>query len=339
MKQSLSTVSIRKMFASVVMIILALSSWLAMAWPHKEIDSREYKTMITAAAFNGNPPCETNPTALSTLTTDLSRFATAVGIPSMSGSFSLKSGMPRTVKYYDTAGDCRLYNNDFIFRMRQKTGKTDWKGTMKFRHGDRYFSSYRGSFLDSCHATEDLGGKFEEDLNFSWQPTFSYSHKCKISHHKDIETLQDIADTWNHIDKVFEKELGWTLTDPIAMVGNLQVTECVYEGLVLDFDNDDDDAADDMETKGEVSVSLWYDSNTNRLDPALAELSFRVYSSTGRGGGGEDWNLHTIVNAHKFWNQLGHNLTQVDPNSSTKTAWVYNYDPTWCVIQTKTSND
>ena len=296
----------------------ALLMWPAMAWPNVELEKRENKTMLTASDYNGNSPCASSPSALSTLATDLASAATAVGITS-SGSFSLKSGMPRTVKFYDTPSTCRLYNNNFVFRMRQKTGETDWEGTLKVRSGDRYFSSYRRSDVNSC-GTTDLGGKFEEDLNLSWQSKFSYSHKCEISDSKNINKLNDITDTWDQIDNVFDTEFGWTLTDSISKVSNLELTECVYEGFEVDFDNGDDDEV------GEFAVTLWY-SSSSASNPALAEVSFTIKST---GSVLEDWNENTIMNAHAFWKEVSSSITQIDTSSSTKTAWVYNYNATWC---------
>ncbi|KAL7567929.1 hypothetical protein ACA910_019641 [Epithemia clementina (nom. ined.)] len=297
---------------------IALLSWSAMAWPTTEVEKREYKTMLTASHYNGNSPCASSPSALSTLATNLASAATAVGISS-SGSFALKSGMPRTVKFYDTPLDCRLYKNDFAFRMRRESGETNWEGTLKVRSGDRYFSSYRRPDMNSC-GTTDLGGKFEEDLNLLWQSKFSYSHNCEISNSKNINKLDDITDTYDQIYRVFDDEFGWTLTDSIAQVSNLQITECVYEGFVVDFNTG---GADEV---GEFAVSLWYDSSS-ASNPKLAEVSFTITST---GSVLEDWNENTIMNAHFFWEQVGTSLSQIDPNSSTKTAWVYGYNSTWC---------
>lgn len=303
----------------IVIPFIAISLWPVLAWPTTEVKKREYKTMIKASDYNDNTPCAANPSALSNLRIALQTAATAAERP-YSGSFSLKSGMPRTVKFYDTPTDCRLHSNNFLFRMRRSSGEADWEGTLKFRNADRYFSSYRRLDMNSCSDTSDFGGKFEEDLDLLFAPQFSYSHECAISKSKNIDQLDDITETWDQVSSVFVGEFGWTLTNPIGIVSNLTITECVYEGFTVDFDTGDDDEV------GEFSVTLWYTS-TSATNPSLVEMSFVLTSSE---SSPEDWNENTIMNAHKFWDQVA-NLNEIDSLSSTKTEWVYNYDAAWCV--------
>mmetsp|Transcript_18444 Transcript_18444/g.28554 ORF Transcript_18444/g.28554 Transcript_18444/m.28554 type:complete len:304 (-) Transcript_18444:22-933(-) len=300
------------------LFLYALFPVAILAWPDVEIEKREYKTMMHASSFYGNSPCTTNPSALFSLENELAMKAAGAGATS-SGSFSLKSGMPRTVKMYDTPGSCDLNENSWIFRMRQESGQSDWEGTLKSRSGDRYHTTYRRKDMNRCcNGCTELGGKMEEDINLSWASKFSYSHKCEISSSRNINKLDDISHHWDEMEMVFD-DLGWSAESEIDIVSDLTVTECVYEGFEVDFDSGGDQEV------GEFAVTLWYDSSTGS-NPALAEVSFTITSS---GSNLEDWNEATIMTAHLFWDEMA-SLTSLDSNSSTKTAWVYSYDPNWC---------
>jgi hypothetical protein len=92
----------------------------------------------------------------------------------------------------------------------------------------------------------------------------------------------------------------------------------VYKAFEADNDSDG------IQEVGEFAVTLWYDSSTSS-NPTLAKVSFSIKST---GTSLEDWNEATLMTAHAFWDDLI-SFSMLDPSSSMKTAWVYNYDSTW----------
>jgi hypothetical protein len=125
-----------------------------------QITSKEYKAMLKPANFTGSST--TVNSRLSSLKTSLAAYATSKGRTS-SGSFSLKSGMPRQVKFYDT-WYCDIYTNGYAFRMRRDSGKTNWEGTLKYRDANQGVADARRTKMNQC-STSDLGGKFEGDIS------------------------------------------------------------------------------------------------------------------------------------------------------------------------------
>lgn len=295
------------------LLLLALFANGVLGWPNKEVEKREYKTMLKPMKFRGSEDeVISKLQALRSALIDVAKAAKAKEDSSSSDFFSLKTGMPRTVKFYDTRS-CQLNTNGWAFRMRRKTGETNWEGTFKMRSWDRYLSSHRMKDMDKSCGSNDLEDKFEEDVTLAGTSKFSYSHKCMIRDKKNINKLQDIKDTWSDWDGLPE----WSMETGIELVGGKTITERVYKGLVIDFD---DGGKQDL---GEFSVTLWYDSSTS-TDPSLAEMSFTIEST---GNSLEDWNSKTIETAHRFWKECSKLTSWLDPNSSTKTAWVYDG---WC---------
>lgn len=263
------------------------------AWPDVEVESREYKAMLDALHFHEIPPCQSSSPKIDSLIPPLRALATSVSAKP-SGSFSLKDGMPRIVEYYDTPGDCLLQNNHWILRRRQKHPQSTWQGTLKTRHGDRYHSTFRRKKMNECCADcVDGGGKFEEDINLLWHSVFSYSHKCDMNESSPMTKFRDISDYWIEMKEVFA-DLNWSLDTPLQKVGDLTVTECVYEGFTIDFDEGG------KQEVGDFSLTLWYDS-PHAPSPSVAELSFTIKSV---GNKLEDWNKATIMRAHDFWDQV-----------------------------------
>jgi hypothetical protein len=262
------------------------------------ITSKEYKAMMYPGNFTGSST--TVNTKLSSLKTALAAYATSKGRTS-SGSFTLKSGMPRQVKFYDT-WYCDIYTKGYSFRMRRDSGKTNWEGTLKYRDASQAAADDRRTKMNEC-ATSDLGGKFEGDISLgSSAIIYAYSHGCSISNSKNINILDDVDDTWNEIDQVWVDEFGFDLNEDIYLVNDIVISEKVYSGFKVTFPG----------TNAEFSVSLWYAPSSSTI-PVLAELSFTT-----------DADADTNVDA--FWSGFG-SATQikpwVNPNGLFKTNWMY----------------
>lgn len=261
----------------------AIFAFSSLAWPDVEVESREYHAIIKADLFGSGESRVDNkvgilPTAavgdiLRILGEHVRGIAGSVGATA-SGSFQLKDGMPRTVEYYDTPGECRLKAHDWIFRVRRKNGMEASDGTLKSRSEDRYNATFRRSDMDQwCDECQDLGGKFEEDLNLFWLPKFSYGHSCEISSstrlQQGIPKLQDIAHLWPNMETVFDEQ-GWDLETSLAKVGDLSIAECVYHGLEVHFNNGGTPEV------WKLFIKLWFASQSTTATATLAELSFKL---------------------------------------------------------------
>ena len=263
-----------------------------------QITSKEYKAMMKPANFTGSST--TVNTRLASLKTALAAYATSKGRTS-SGSFTLKSGMPRQVKFYDT-WYCDIYTNGYAFRMRRDSGKTNWEGTLKYRDASQAVADDRRTKMNQC-ATTDLGGKFEGDISLgSSSFIYAYSHDCSISNSKNINILDDVEDTWNEINQVWVNEFGFDMNEDIYLVNDIVISEKVYSGFKVNFPG----------TVADFSVSLWYAPSSSTA-PVLAELSFTTDADA-------DTNVDT------FWNGFG-TATQLtpwlDPTALFKTNWMY----------------
>jgi hypothetical protein len=256
------------------------------------ITSKEYKAMIFPANFTGSS--STVNSKLTSLKSALASYATSKGRTS-SGSFTIKSGMPREVKY------CDIYDNGYAFRMRRESGKTNWEGTLKFRNAVQSVSDDRRTKMNHC-ATTDKGGKFEGDLSLGGSTVYAYSHDCEIANSKNINILDDVDDTWDEINQVWVTEFGWSMNTDIYLVNNMVVSEKAYSGFIVNFPG----------TTAEFGVTLWYSSSSSTT-PLLAELSFTT-------DGDAD------ANVDAFWSGFG-TATQLKPWLSTtalfKTNWLY----------------
>jgi len=212
-----------------------------------------------------------------------------------------------------------------------------WEGKLKSRSGDRYYTTYRSRDMNSCcEECKDLGEKLEEDLSLDWNSLYSYSKKCKIKDETNLQKLGDVAHHWKDMKDLIENEMGWNTNKDIDIVGGLTVTESVYNGFEVDFDDGD---KDDI---GMFSVTIWYDSehdsSLSLSKPNIVELSFRIKST---GEKLEDWKRNTIMKTHAFWEDCANLLhSWIDFSSqTTKTAWVYEYDSEWCSTEKSTSLD
>jgi hypothetical protein len=277
--------------------VVALCLFMVQEVVGDTITSKEYKAMMKPANFTGSTA--TVNTKLASLKTALASYATSQGRTS-SGSFTLKSGMPRQVKFYDTLW-CDIYNKGYAFRMRRDSGKTNWEGTLKFRNPSEAVTDTRRTKMNHC-GTTDLGGKFQGDLSLGGSTVFAYSHDCEIADSKNINILDDVDDTWDEINQVWVNEFLWNLNNDIYKVNGMTISERVYSGFKVNFPG----------TVADFSVTIWYSSSTSTT-PLLAELSFTT-----------DADMDVDVNA--FWGTFGTTaqLTSwLDASALFKTNWLY----------------
>ena len=261
------------------------------------ITSKEYKAMLKVSNFVGSSTYVS--TQLASLKTALAAYATSKGRTS-TGSFALKSGMPRDVKFYDTLS-CDIYKKGYAFRMRRDSGKSNWEGTLKFRNQTQTVSDARRTKMNQC-ATTDLGGKFEGDISLGGTTMYAYSHDCTIDNTKNINILDDVDDTWDEINQVWVTEFGFNLNTDIYKVKGETISEKVYNGFKVTFPG----------TAADFAVTIWY-STPSSTTPYLVEISFTT-----------DADADTNVNT--FWSGFG-TATQLTPWLDTtalfKTNWMY----------------
>lgn len=263
---------------------------------------KEYKAMMHPSLFNGDATAVA--AQLAKLKSALVSYASSKGLSSTSGSFALKSGMPRAVKFYDT-NSCDIYESGYAFRMRRDSGKTNWEGTLKYRDTIETNTDSRRTKMNHC-ATTDLGGKFEADLSLGGATKYAYSHDCTIDTTKNINILDDVDDTWDEIDQVWVNEFGWDLDglgSDVYLVANMVVSEKAYEGFSVVVSNNPDMY---------FGVALWYTSSASTT-PALAELSFTV-------------SLPVDAKVDSFWSTFGSSTQMqpwIDPAGLFKTNWLY----------------
>lgn len=204
---------------------------------------------------------------------------------------------------YDTAGSCLLYNNSLIFRERVEDG--DREVTLKYRSVDRYKAGHQ----DMEGTESGAETKFEQDLGAPYTSKFSHSTTQPISESKNLNKLDDPIGLYpDHMEQYnFDEDTA------IVKVGGLTIYEKVYKGTSVDLGNKD----------GEFSLTLWYTSSTSTT-PAVAEISFK-YSDVD-----EDFSEYVVTRAKKLFELMQTLSAWNNPNSTTKTAFVYNYNPSFC---------
>ena len=255
------------------------------------------------------------------------------------------------------------------------TSQEEWEGMLKSRSGDRYHTSYRQQYIQGCHKSLQKGKhKMEEDIgNFDWTGNvYSFSQKCHLpvaaaapnnsdSDRGDtatlspgITSLRDIATAWDSMEDYLQSSLNLELETELQLVGNTSLIEVAYEDFWIPLEDDADD-----DQIAQAKLTLWYAGaggtvNNSQLHqpssssssaaaaaalsspPIVAELSFRIQSKH------EAWSDPTIMTMHTFWETLGTGLQRddwLDPESMTKTAWIYQYDDTFCQFRDDSGED
>ena len=279
-------------FLSLSIIILIFSTLYAKT----DVSSREYKLMLDASLFTGSNP--TN--EISQYWNDLNNVIVNDLNSNSSGSLSLMKN--RIVKMYDTQGSCLLRNNHLVFR--ERIENTDREVTLKYRSLDRYIAGHQ----DMSGTKSDAQTKFEEDLGAPFSSKFSQSTTQGISNSKNLNKLDDPIGLYPDLEKY-----NFDDTTPIVQVGTLTIYEKVYKNAFVDLGNKD----------AEFSLTLWYLSAASTT-PVIAEISFKYKDVN------EDYSENVVTRAKKLFELMQTMTTWNNINSTTKTAFVYDYDPNFC---------
>ncbi len=260
------------------------------------VSSREYKLMLQPSLFNGN-----NPVAMiNTYWNDLKTVINTVLSRSTSGNFMLSH--QRIIRFYDTLSSCLLNRNNLIFRERIEGDQREV--TLKYRSPDRFIAAYQ----DMSAIAGDAETKFEEDLSAPFISKYSHSTTQNISSSKNLNRMDDPIGLYPGL-------LSYQFDDtlPIAIVGNLTITEQVYQGPSIDLGS----------KNGEFSLTLWY-ANGNTGAPVVAEISFKYADAN------EDYSENVVARAKILFELMQTMDTWQISTALTKTAYVYGYNPSFC---------
>lgn len=260
------------------------------------VGSREYKVLLNPQAFQSAPADAAN-----RFLTDLKASLAANGFDS-SVKKSFAADHDRGVLYYDTAGNCAVKTAGYSMRQRNESGSLDIE--LKF-----------GSASQATSANTDVSGssskaktKLEDDITPPARETFSHSTSEPLSSSKNINKLSDIKDLFP-TTKTFDSISGQALVP----VSGLSIHELTFDGPTSDLGQEDAD----------FTMTVWYANGSSM--PALAEISFEVDVN-------DDGVFTDKVSSRSqlIFNTIQGMTNWVQSPSSTKTAWVYQYQPSFC---------
>lgn len=271
------------------------------AQANPDVTSREYKLMLLASPFGYSTEAANVDSFL-----DAAESAIEAAISrSVTGSDYLAT--TRDLKFYDTAGSCVLDHAGYAFRERIESGNSEV--TLKFRSPDRYIAD----FEDLSSISSQAETKLEEDIGASSSSSFKsvYSHSTTVPNTRTINKMDDI----NIPFPGFGDDYGFSDSLDLAVVGGLTLRERVYKGRTIDLG--DFDAA--------IAVTLWYNgAPSGAVHPLAAEVSFKYEDSSA------DYTKNVVNRAKTAFAALQTLSAWVDPDSDTKTRFVYNYNPSFC---------
>ena len=108
------------------------------------------------------------------------------------------------------------------------------------------------------------------------------------------------------------EDLGLPSHEALNIVGNLSITERTYDGPVSDLGQQD----------AEFSLTLWYAGSSATV--ASAEVSFKVEDKDG------DFTTKVDQRSKLIFDTIRGMGAWVSTNPTTKTQWVYQYQPGFC---------
>jgi hypothetical protein len=312
-----------KFFFSQAIVVVATLTFQTNATAAKGIerDSREYKLMLVPERFAGGAPQEA-----------VRRFARDQLEPAVRRAFGdeaaehlKEKGLVlkefRQVSFWDTS-TCVLFENGFALRERvdlDQDGRPASKPeiTLKLRSPDPFLAA------DMLLKAEDQDDdkKFEEDVSplavrnapgsglvampRSSRSQFSKSITKTLDRDAEPETLKHVEKLYPTLDEDL-RLLAGEIDMSEALVESREYGEQVYESSKLDLGTD---------TQAEFALTLWYEGVSDRVRPALAEISF-TYKTDDGGVPGE-----VAGRARKLFLAI-QDLDWADPGAPTKTALV-----------------
>src|SRR5262245_6905714 len=274
----------------------------------QKVTSREYKMLLRAKRFDGDEE------ALRRQARKFWRAFTSAA----AGSIIRTAGAPDTVKtrrlvtFLDTAGQ-HLNAAGYILRERRNGDDDDSEVTLKFRHPDGFVSQDRS--MRAAARAHDAETKFEEDIKSSdsgktpFVSVYSFSTTVKGLDRQVFPALKDVQRVFPDLRGRLKPANG---SSGLHRVSRFTALELVLKGGYLTI-------ASRPEVKAQCALIVWYDHSAKKHHrPILVEFSFRYGSDDGRYAGS------TCARAYSVFRALQTHLDGwVDPDGSTKTAFVY----------------
>lgn len=260
------------------------------------VGSREYKVLLNPADFASQPAAAAN-----RFLTDLQASLAANGFDrTVTGSFATDND--RTVLYYDSPGTCAVKQTGYSMRERDDSSGRNIE--LKFGSANETMSAK----TDVSGSSSKAKSKLEDDITPPSNETFSHSTNEPLSDSKNINHLSDINDlfpTTHVFDSISSQAL--------VPVSGLSIHEVTYDGPSSDLGQENAD----------FTMTVWYANGSTT--PALAEISFEVdVNSDG------DFTDKVTSRSQLIFSVIQGMTNWVQSPSSTKTAWVYKYQPTFC---------
>ena len=244
----------------------------------KMVDAREYKVMLQAERFRGDP--ERRRLAVRECWNCLSQLVSSNGTE-ISGESLEDDDKRRVVRFYDTDDHALYKKAGYILRLRRKIDSAGkWEETLKFRHSDWV----RSAGL-TFEASSDGSSKFEEDIKahpspdgFLFVPLFSRSAERKTD--DEPRSIRDLVSNHSGLD---EDDFPYRST-PVSLVRNFEAREEVYEGIKWKLGDGTNAkcaiilwSSDDVVVAAEFSSR--YSIGDERRPSRIAAQTWRVFSS------------------------------------------------------------
>lgn len=277
------------------------------------ITSREYKMMLHAELFLGGEQHRADAVAHCWRTLSGLLLAARIKTDGMLNLAEPKK--QRYIRFFDTAGHKLRRDFGLVYRLRRRQDKVaKWRATVKSRTGDR-LAAARYRLRPKGVSAKKLN--FEEDIKApsgSGRPLFlalySQTAKAKTDKSGAPSTLGDCLAPFDGSSKLNAMDMS----APVMLVNDFEAREHVFTGA---------DIILAPKVRAESALILWTATDGDPDRPVVAELSFR-YDAAGDGKGAKvaarAWAAFTAMYGARHW---------VDPNGKTKTAFVYDHNPSW----------
>lgn len=265
----------------------------------RPVTSREYKVMLRPGRFTG--PERDLLAAADGLWRAFSRGVGAAAIR-IDGALD-EVTRRRLVMFLDT-GKHDLGARGYILRRRRNVDDEEDELTLKFRHPDCHVSQDRDMRARDGHSKT----KFEEDIKAPFTSLYSFSTTVKdVS--LGVDRLGAVSNLFPDLAKRL-KPLDGGLT--VLPIRGFTARETVIGGGILQIGKT-------PVVDAECALIVWHDDSRPRArKPAVVEFSFRYGSDAGLYEGA------TARRAFEVFHLMQARLARwIDPNSRTKTAFVY----------------
>ena len=256
------------------------------------LTAKEYKVLLNPAKFEAQPV----DTANSFLNELRTKLAAAGFDRTVKGSF--EDDENRTVRFYDSLGTCLLRASGYSFR--ERVEGTEHKINLKFRSDNQ--STAAGTKVSVSPGEAELEADITPD---KW--VYSHSATETLPPGKTLKTLADVVGLFPPT-----AALGLPSEGTLSVVGDLSINERTYDGPKSDLG----------QNKAEFTLTLWYAGAPPEL--ASAEVSFKVEDKDG------DFTDKVDQRSKLMFDTIRGMASWVSANSTTKTQWVYQYQPNFC---------